>query len=118
MAADSTHAAFIIACLVSFRTLFVRNEQQSEAKEAEERNLQSNERRRRGLMERMRRLHDSVLDTCRTWEGEWDDSNASFLRTVRLPKPPSGRLSVDFSRDTGGSSDLKLSRETRNEYQV
>lgn len=69
-------------------------------------------------MERMRRLHDSVLDTCRTWEGHWDDSSQSLLRTFRLPNPPSGRLSVDFSRDTGVSSSQRVSKEFSNEFQA
>lgn len=66
-------------------------------------------------MERLRRLHDSVLDTCRTWEGAWEDSDMSLLRTFRLPKPPSGRLSVDFSRDDGGSFSQAPSKESRND---
>ncbi|KAJ0104203.1 hypothetical protein J7T55_001690 [Diaporthe amygdali] len=110
--------AYIIACIVSFRTLFVHNEQQSEARDAGRKRQESEERRRQGLMERMRRLHDSILDTCRTWEGHWDDSSLSLLRTFRLPKPPSGRLSVDFSRDTGVSSSQRVSKELSNEFQA
>ncbi|KAK2606503.1 hypothetical protein N8I77_005246 [Diaporthe amygdali] len=110
--------AYIIACIVSFRTLFVHNEQQSEARDAGCKRQESEERRRQGLTERMRRLYDSVLDTCRTWEGHWDDSSLSLLRTFRLPKPPSGRLSVDFSRDTGVSSSQRVSKEFSNEFQA
>lgn len=67
-------------------------------------------------MNRMRRLHDSVMDTCRSWEGHWDDP--TLLRTFRLPKPPSGRLSIDFSKDSCETSDHNLSKETGNESQV
>lgn len=63
-------------------------------------------------------LHDSVLDTCRSLEGHWDNSNESLLRTLRLPKPPSGTLSVDFSTDAGSSLDQRFSKESSNQSQV
>ncbi|KAG6363083.1 hypothetical protein INS49_008178 [Diaporthe citri] len=110
--------SYLIACIVSFRSLFVRNEQQSDARDAAHMRQQSEERRRRGLKERMRMLHDSVLDTCRSLEGHWDDSNESLLRTLQVPKPPSGRLSVDFSTHAGSSFDQRVSKESSNQSQV
>lgn len=68
-------------------------------------------------MKKIRRLHDSIMDTCRSWEGHWEDTSLSLLRTFRLPKPPSGRLSIDFSRNAD-DSDHKLSKEPGNESQV
>lgn len=110
--------AFVVACVVSFRTLFMHKENQSAAKEEGRLRQESADRRRYNIMERMRRLHDSVLDTCRTLEGPWEDSNVSFLRTYQLPKPPSGRLSVDFSMDGGESFSQKRSRDSENHLLV
>lgn len=102
-----------MACIVSFRTLFVHKEQQqSDAKEAEARRRQvedqsADERRMR------QPRHDSLLHTCsRTCEAEGrlvvEDSDLSLLGTsmvpFRLPKPASGRFSIDFSRESEGSS--------------
>lgn len=107
--------AFIIACIVSFRTLFIHKEQQqSDAKKEENKHQQAADhmQRKKSFLERMQRLRDSVLDTCRTWEGAWDDSDLSLLRTFRLPQPPSGRLSVDFSRDDGTSFSQSASKNS------
>lgn len=108
----------MVACIISFRTLFVRNEQLSDEIHAVHMRQQSEERRRQGLNKRMRMLRDSVLDTCRSLEGHWDDPNESLSRTVRLPKPPSGGLIVDFSTDAGSSLDQRFSKESSNESQV
>lgn len=112
--------AFIVACVVSFRTLFVHKENQSAVKEEVRLRQESVDRRRQNFLERMRRLHDSVLDTCRTLEGPWEDSDVSLLRISKyhLPKPPSGRLSVDFSRDNGNSLTQKRSGDSEDQFLV
>ncbi|KAI1654487.1 hypothetical protein F4813DRAFT_371097 [Daldinia decipiens] len=94
--------AFIIACIVSFRTLFVQRENKNNER------LQEQQRReaayqsaiRRGKRWRAKALHfhDSVLDTCRTLEG-WSGSEAETLSMRRLPGVPSGLMTVDFNDD-------------------
>lgn len=108
-------SAFIIACIVSFRTLFIHKEQQqSDAKNEENKHQQVADQmqRRKSFLKRMHRLRDSVLDTCRTWEGTWNGSDMSLLRTFRLPQPPSARLSVDFSSDDGTSFSQSASKNS------
>lgn len=67
------YVPFIVACAISFRTLFIHKEKQSAAKEEGRQSQASADHRRQNFLERMRRLHDSVLDTCRTLEGPWED---------------------------------------------
>ncbi|KAL1841245.1 hypothetical protein VTJ49DRAFT_7313 [Mycothermus thermophilus] len=101
--------AYIIACLVSFRMLFVHNErnahaaayQQQKAALAAAAALQSpSDRPSRsggsgsGSGQR-RTFFDSLLDTFHDWEGTTRDGRDDY----RLRGPvPDGHLSVDFSR--------------------
>lgn len=48
------------------------------------------ENRKGGFRAKLRYLHDSLLDTCKVWEG------TSATDAFGLPVPPSGRLSLDF----------------------
>jgi len=80
--------AYLIACLVSFRMLFVHNDKSGHTnRKREERHLPRSHQSRR------RRLYDSLLETFRDWEGT-SDAHSRFLNDT----VPSGRLSVDFSR--------------------
>ncbi|KAI1481864.1 hypothetical protein F4774DRAFT_373972 [Daldinia eschscholtzii] len=94
--------AFIIACIVSFRALFVQRENQNSER------LQEQQRREAAYLSAMRRgkgwrakalhFHDSVLDTCKTLEG-WSGSEAETLSMQHLPGVPSGLMTVDFNDD-------------------
>ncbi|KAI0188148.1 hypothetical protein EV127DRAFT_513172 [Xylaria flabelliformis] len=93
--------SFIIACLVSFRSLFAQESPQKPPPVAQPRTEDgAYDGRRLMLRERARRIHQSVLDTLRTWEGTERDMSL-------LPAPASGRLSVDFSKDEGWRSTNK-----------
>ena len=83
--------AYVIACIVSFRMLFVRNDKTTEAnKRKEQRHLpRSKEQPRR------QRFLNSLFDTFHEWEGTETGGEGGFLnRPV-----PSGLMSVDFMRD-------------------
>lgn len=107
---EKKYKAFIIACTVSFRSLFVNKQRQhqevtpGQSPQAGQQWTSTEEKKRRWRNERLRRFHDSVLDTCRTLEGSWDSSEFAMLPGHTLPKPPSGRLSVDFSQGSHGGS--------------
>lgn len=105
--------AFIIACMVSFRSLFVQraNRSSAEREERERRDAayRSAMRRRQmgagsgrsgsnGWRDKWHQLHDSVLDTCRSLEG-WSGSEADTLAMRGLPTVPSGLMTVDFNDD-------------------
>ncbi|ROV90351.1 hypothetical protein VMCG_09713 [Cytospora schulzeri] len=99
--------AFIVACLVSFRSLFVHREQQSSAAQraAAVRWRRSNnyrpypagvggsgtlqgsgdgsQRNLAGFRGRVKLLEDSVLETCRTLEGVFDDEDTLVELTGR-----------------------------------
>ncbi|KAI1175559.1 hypothetical protein F4777DRAFT_549724 [Nemania sp. FL0916] len=83
--------SFIIACLVSFRSLFAQERPKSPAPVAKPRTQDGAYDVGRGnLRNRMRNIHNSLLETLRTLEGV--DMEISLL-----PRPASGRLSLDFS---------------------
>lgn len=63
--------AYVIACVVSFRSLFVRQA-------------------------RLRQLHGSILETYKTLE-DWTDSETE---TNKLPDIPSGLMTVGFNDDS------------------
>ncbi|KAI0451596.1 hypothetical protein F5B21DRAFT_486532 [Xylaria acuta] len=96
--------AFIVACIASFRSLFVHRDQKSAARREEEQRRKANYQSamRRGWRARLNYWHDSVLDTCRTLEG-WSGSSAETLAMHRLPTVPSGLLTVDFQDDANWS---------------
>ncbi|KAI1108698.1 hypothetical protein F5Y14DRAFT_435297 [Nemania sp. NC0429] len=98
--------AFVIACVVSFRSLFVRRAAESNER-VEERARRDAARQsvlRRGWQARLRQFHNSVLDTCKTLEG-WSDSGTEMHK---LPAVPSGLMTVDF---------LEASREILYSYE-
>ncbi|KAF4636503.1 hypothetical protein G7Y89_g1573 [Cudoniella acicularis] len=96
--------AFIVACIVSFRTLFVQRENISSARaqEQQQREEACQSAIRKGWRARMHRLHDSVLDTCKSLEG-WSGSEAETLAMRGLPGVASGLMTVDFNDDTNWS---------------
>ncbi|KAK3942881.1 hypothetical protein QBC46DRAFT_351976 [Diplogelasinospora grovesii] len=99
--------AYIIACIVSFRTLFVQRKNESSARYQQRVRREQAYRSalRRGWRAKAREFHDSVLDTCKTLEGEWSDSFDEMLAMdAVLPKPASGLMTVDFGNDDNWST--------------
>jgi hypothetical protein len=92
--------AFIIACIVSFRTLFVQRrhgaDEREQVKMRHEEHHQS--ALRRGMRARARQFYDSVLDTCRTFEGVSDTE--SHLSKGGLPGVPTGLMTLNFNDDS------------------
>ncbi|KAI0000714.1 hypothetical protein F4779DRAFT_604521 [Xylariaceae sp. FL0662B] len=93
--------SFIIACLISFRSLFAQRGQDAGAREAQvqgrARNaVFSHNPRLSGWRSKARRFHNSVLDTLMTLEGStrFDDELSV------LPRPPNWRLSIDAGQET------------------
>ncbi|KAI0169717.1 hypothetical protein GGR52DRAFT_592281 [Hypoxylon sp. FL1284] len=92
--------SFIVACVVSFRSLWVRREQKSRDRQIE---LEKQKRlilAQRGSMkgdflrQRLRQLHGSVMTTFTELEGTQFKMDRS--RFIQL-EPPSGNLTIDFS---------------------
>lgn len=96
--------AFIIACMVSFRSLFVQRANKSSAAREEqvrrEAAYRSAMRRHQqgGWRAKLHKMQDSMLDTCRTLE-DWSGSDADTLAARGLPMVPSGLMTVDFHDD-------------------
>ncbi|KAK4184522.1 hypothetical protein QBC35DRAFT_505785 [Podospora australis] len=92
--------AFIIACIVSFRSLFVQRAKKSSAvrEEQERREAAYRSAIRRGWRYKLAMMQDSVLDTCRTLEG-WTGSSEETLHMNGLPNIQSGLMTVDFQDD-------------------
>ncbi|KAI1768439.1 hypothetical protein GGR53DRAFT_462406 [Hypoxylon sp. FL1150] len=94
--------AFLIACVISFRSLFVQTRNKAEIQagiQAEQLRAQRERGGGGGLRRRMRELHDTLLDTCRELEG--CDAECEMHS---LPMPASGLMTVDFSSgETAGS---------------
>ncbi|KAI0121936.1 hypothetical protein F4814DRAFT_407026 [Daldinia grandis] len=92
--------AFIIACIVSFRTLFVQRENKNNERIWEQQRREAAHRSaiRRGKGWRAKALHfqDSLLDTCKTLEG-WPSNEGETLSMRCLPGVPSGLMTVDFN---------------------
>ncbi|KAF2267293.1 hypothetical protein CC78DRAFT_566250 [Lojkania enalia] len=83
--------AFLIACIVSFRALFAQREQRAYEKKMAQRQIawQNSSTKRgtpRGLFERARYIHNSLLETFKTLE----------TVDMELPAPESGRFSATF----------------------
>jgi hypothetical protein len=99
--------AYIIACLVSFRMLFVRNEKASSAQQHAAAAAFANSPTGRpsgGSREKSsssrRKLLDSLLNTFHSWECTTRHSNDNQWLNDTLP---SGRMSVDFMRYEPGT---------------
>lgn len=92
--------AFIVACLVSFRSLWAHNEAKARARARDEMSKAERIRERTpddpsgpgsaGFRAKMRRIHDTLLDT-------FNDDETLWERDVLPNGPPSAKLSVDFS---------------------
>ncbi len=92
--------AFIVACLVSFRSLWAHNEAKARARARDEMSKAERIRERTpddpsgpgsaGFRAKMRRFHDTLLDT-------FNDDETLWERDVLPNGPPSAKLSVDFS---------------------
>jgi hypothetical protein len=96
--------AFLIACIVSFRSLFVQRAEKESALRRGQRQREaayrSAIRRGRGWRAKWQQLNESVLDKCRTledWQG--NDINTPHDNGNGLPTVPSGLMSVDFHDD-------------------
>ncbi|KAH6847190.1 hypothetical protein B0I37DRAFT_374445 [Chaetomium sp. MPI-CAGE-AT-0009] len=98
--------AFLVACIVSFRSLFVRRAKESalrqEQQERREDAYHSAIRHGRGWRAKWQQMHESVLDKCKTLEG-WSDSDARTRRG--LPTVPSGLM-------TGGGGTVEMTAVT------
>ncbi|KAH8702813.1 hypothetical protein GQ44DRAFT_783537 [Phaeosphaeriaceae sp. PMI808] len=91
---------FLIACIVSFRTLFVqqRNESQEREQKQQRRQQLYNSAIQRGLRFRARQMHDSLLDTCKTLEGVSQSDDEKSMHG--LPSVPTGLMTVNFEDDS------------------
>jgi cell division protein FtsX len=91
--------AIIIACVVSFRTLFVNrdNKAKNRFRENERRNAFLESKAHKRWQNKARQLHRSLLETCRDLEGQdlVDSGAESGVLDV-----PSGLMTVDFNDDT------------------
>ncbi|KAI8960634.1 hypothetical protein F5Y11DRAFT_260544 [Daldinia sp. FL1419] len=102
--------SFLIACLISFRSLFVQeaNMKEARAREREHRTTVHPSLKDHGLRAKARMLHDSVLNTLMSLEG----STRVDLELTPLPEPPNGGRNGSFDRD-GTWSDADKSTHTR-----
>jgi len=95
--------AFIIACVVSFRTLFVQKSKKKQdalrQQQRREEAYRSAIRRGRGWRNKFQQIQDSMLYTCKELEG-WSGSEAETLAMRGLPTVPSGLMTVDFDDDS------------------
>jgi hypothetical protein len=91
--------AILIACVVSFRSLFMHREQKSSDREMQRQRQESAHHNavQRGWRLRMARFHDSVLDTCRDLEGMPESEEELLAMRSGLPGVPSGLMTVDFN---------------------
>ncbi|KAL7628399.1 hypothetical protein AAE478_002601 [Parahypoxylon ruwenzoriense] len=96
--------AYIIACMVSFRTLFVQQDKNSENRLQEEQRRAAARQNavRRGWQGRARHMYDSLLDTLKSLEGQ-SSSDTGSLGMRGLPVVPSGLMTVDFNDDANWS---------------
>ncbi|KAK4206356.1 hypothetical protein QBC37DRAFT_300964 [Rhypophila decipiens] len=96
--------AYLIACLVSFRILFVRYEKKSSDR-------QTLRRSPRSKSDKKYHLVDSLLDTFRDWECVSDRYDGDLLNHSL----PSGRMSLDFTGSDGWalSTDVSSTKQLR-----
>ncbi|KAI0400158.1 hypothetical protein F4802DRAFT_586427 [Xylaria palmicola] len=103
--------AFTVGCLVSFRALFGRKGGSAQGTDPDERcrraALQARSKTERGPRGRFRRLQEQLTTTFMTWEATMIDSEDRF----GLPRPATGKLSLDFEtghRRSDASSSTEL----------
>ncbi|KAH7329690.1 hypothetical protein B0I35DRAFT_474258 [Stachybotrys elegans] len=101
--------AYLVACIVSFRTLFVQRENRSKdryEKEQRRKAIYNSAMRRRGWRGRASAWRESILETCKTLEG-WSGSEGETLYPNRgLPDPPIGLMTVDFNDDASWTKNI------------
>ncbi|KAK7974517.1 hypothetical protein PG989_016365 [Apiospora arundinis] len=104
------YCEFSVACIVSFRALFVQREKSVNAREEEKQQREAAylSARRRGWRARARQMHDSVLDTFRSAE---DMSRTG--KSNGLPDVPSGLMTVNFEDDNNWGRNLPSSTTGR-----
>ncbi|KAL1848350.1 hypothetical protein Daus18300_013632 [Diaporthe australafricana] len=90
-------STFVIACIVSFRALFVNKPQQQSKQGPQPQDLKNEEKR--WQQKRGRGFHDSILDTCRTLEGAWESDDALISAQSTMPYPPSESTCIIYSSD-------------------
>lgn len=105
--------AFIIACIVSLRSLWVSKSHKAKTLKLENQNRQRIARadwvdQRKGWKRKLQRLEDSLLKSCIELEGENVECDGSIL--IKL-EPPSSSLAVDFSQwgDTSVTTSTNVS---------
>lgn len=127
-----TPTAFIVACLVSFRSLFVHREQSSGAAKraaavqrrpsnynpypsGSSRTPQGSGNGSRGNLGRIRGriklFQDSVLDTCRTLEGVLDDGTTLVEVSQRSQLGP-------VAEDEAGAAEAQVRHPSPDEYEI
>jgi hypothetical protein len=91
---------FMIACVVSFRTLFVQQRNVSQEREQKQQRRQQlyDNAIQRGLRFRARQMHDSLLDTYKTLEGLSQSEDEKSMHG--LPSVPTGLMTVNFEDDS------------------
>jgi len=96
--------AYVIACLASFRSLFVHNERSHKNSSVSERRKQAQQPRSQGFGARMclkqkmkkRGVLESLMETFMDMEDTTTGTDHNLNSTL-----PSGEMSVDFSHDEG-----------------
>ncbi|KAK7935170.1 hypothetical protein PG985_000665 [Apiospora marii] len=112
--------AFLVACSVSFRSLFVQQRNRDTGGDASRRAQQQRRSTdsggakgsRRRLGGRLRQWHNSILDTCKELEGADAD-----IEINALPQPASALITLDFSEGEAPSdwtTTANTSHENRN----
>ncbi|KAI1373880.1 hypothetical protein F4677DRAFT_427526 [Hypoxylon crocopeplum] len=93
--------SFIIACIISFRSLWINIIEKSKGREIElskQRRVimarQDDKQRGKGLKAKWQRFQDSVVNTLGDLEGTTFEDNSMRIRF----QPPSPRLTIDFSQ--------------------
>ncbi|KAG8162643.1 hypothetical protein KVR01_007121 [Diaporthe batatas] len=90
--------SFLVACAISFRSLFVqqRNKRSAAAERDHHRQSPPTSAQKGHSKNALRRLHMKFLSTAHLLEGTAYDHE-----TWHLPEPVSGTMTVDFSKDEG-----------------
>jgi hypothetical protein len=88
--------SFLVACAISFRSLFVQSRTKQSADSERRRVSPTTPLRKRRVRYYLDKLYDSVLTTARYLEGDGCEHE-----TWKLPEPESGLMTVDFSTDEG-----------------
>ncbi|CAI6336756.1 unnamed protein product [Periconia digitata] len=90
--------AYLIACIISFRTLFVQRRNEAEKRDQMQKRREQiyKSAARRGLRAKAQHLHNTLLETCKSLEGVSSDEGLSMHR---LPSVPTGLMTVNFNDD-------------------